>query len=52
MTREELTKQLDSLQRDLWQALRQNSAHYTIPEHAVEEFTIYAILGIKPTWET
>ncbi len=52
MTREELLKTLDPLEKDIWAALKKNGAHYTIPDHAVEEFVIYAVLGIKPTWET
>jgi hypothetical protein len=51
MTREELDKQLNELQRDLWEVLRRHSMSSRIPDHAVEEFVIYVSLGIKPTWE-
>jgi len=52
MTREELNKQLKDLEKDIWDALKKNGVASSIPESAVEEFAVYAVLGIKPTWET
>jgi len=52
MTRGELDKELDNLQRDLWETIKKNSPGSKIQAAQVEEFTIFVVLGIQPTWET
>jgi hypothetical protein len=52
VTRDELRRQLDALERDLWKVLREHGMARRIPDHAVEEFALYVALDIKPTWET